>query len=244
MTKPELSIVIPCYNESKNIPLILKGFYEVVGDINIELILVNNGSTDDSQKILEKELKKPEYSFAKTILVQKNIGYGHGIMFGLKRCQADIVAYTHADMQCDPFDVIRGYKIISKKENPEKYLIKGWRRLRKIMPQLFTSGLQFVATSLFLKDFNEINAQPKVFHRNFLNKLEHPPSTLCLDFYLLYKAKKEKIEIIDIPVDFLERQHGESKWNFSHLSKIKGIYSYIQYLIILRFLGEEKATKK
>ena len=238
---PELSMVIPCYNEAENIPLILKRFAEVVSGINAELILVNNGSTDNSQEIIEKELQKPEYSFARTVLVQKNIGYGYGIVYGLKQCQGEIISYSHADLQCDPLDIIRAYNVIKKKINPRLFLIKGQRKERKIVPKVLSSCFQMLATLLFFQNYHEINAQPKVFHRNFLEKLKYPPLDFNLDFYLLYKAKKEKLKIINIWVDFPERQYGESKWAFSHLSKLKTIHNFIRYMIKLKFSGEKKA---
>ncbi len=242
MSRPKLSIVIPAYNESRNISLILQRYAEVIGSLEAELIVVNNGSTDNSQQIIDQELKKPEYAFARTVLVPKNIGYGNGIFFGLKHCRAEIVAYSHADLQCDPLDVIKGYEIISQKEKPENYLIKGKRRERKIVPQLLTSCFQVIATLLFFRNFHEINAQPKVFHRELLDKLKYPPLDFNFDFYVLYQAKKEKREIISIPVEFHPRRHGESKWDFGHLSKLKTIGNYLGYLIKLRFLGEEKAA--
>ncbi len=59
----KLSIVVPCYNEEENIPLILERFQEVIEREDIEVILVNNGSTDNSAQVLEQLL--PKYSFAK-----------------------------------------------------------------------------------------------------------------------------------------------------------------------------------
>ncbi len=240
---PRLSIVVPSYNEQKNIPLILKRFSEVLKNINAELILVNNGSTDNSQKIIEQELKKPEYSFARTVLVPKNIGYGNGIYFGLQQARGDILAYTHADMQCDPLDVIRAYQVLITKENSKSYLIKGRRTKRKVIPQLLTTGLQLLSSLLFLKNFHEINAQPKVFSREFFDKLKSPPLDFNFDFYILYKAKTEKLKIISIPVEFHPRRFGESSWDFNHLSKLKVIHKFVKYLLRLRFLGEEKAAQ-
>ena len=78
----KLSIIVPCYNEEKNIPLILEKFNSVIKNEKIEVILVNNGSTDNSSKILEKLL--PKYSFVRTVLVPVNQGYGYGILQGLK----------------------------------------------------------------------------------------------------------------------------------------------------------------
>src|SRR3989344_1719108 len=243
-SKPQLSIIVPCYNEKENIPLILQRFKEVIGTLDVELILFNNGSTDNSQQIIDEELKKPEYAFAKTILVPKNIGYGNGITFGLKHAQGDLLAYTHADLQCDPQDVLRAYEIISQEKQPEKYLIKGRRTERKIIPQLLTTGFQISAAILFWKNFHEINAQPKVFHRQFLSALSSPPLDFNLDFYVLYKAKKEKLNIVSIPVHFPDRRYGQSKWAFSHLSKLKTIHKFLKYQALLRFRGEEYTAVK
>ena len=96
------SIVIPCYNESDNIPLILKRFAEVIEGYEIEVILINNGSTDDTEMVIEKLL--PQYTFARCVLVPVNQGYGYGILQGLKSANGDYIGWTHADMQTDPGD--------------------------------------------------------------------------------------------------------------------------------------------
>ena len=71
----KLSIVVPCYNEEKNIPLILSRFNDVISRNDIEVILVDNGSTDNSEGVLSKLL--PKYPFAKTVKVDVNQGYGY-----------------------------------------------------------------------------------------------------------------------------------------------------------------------
>ena len=112
----KLSIVVPCYNEAKNIPLILERFSAVIKREDIEVILVNNGSTDQTAKILKEWI--PKYSFARTVLVEKNQGYGYGILQGLQSCKSEYVGWTHADMQTDPADVIRGLEVIESKKYP------------------------------------------------------------------------------------------------------------------------------
>ena len=66
-----LSIVIPCYNESKSLSILLKNFSQKLNRRDIELIVVNNGSTDSTKSILFNLKKK--YNFLKTIYVKKNI---------------------------------------------------------------------------------------------------------------------------------------------------------------------------
>ena len=74
MDIPILSVVLPCYNESKGLENILKRFQEVGAGVNFELILVDNGSTDNSPEVLASLL--PRYPFARSVRVEKNVGYG------------------------------------------------------------------------------------------------------------------------------------------------------------------------
>ena len=67
-----LSIVIPCYNESKSLSILLKNFSQKLNRRDIELIVVNNGSTDSTKSILFNLKKK--YNFLKTIYVKKILG--------------------------------------------------------------------------------------------------------------------------------------------------------------------------
>jgi hypothetical protein len=107
----KLSIAVPCYNESKNIPLILGKFSSVIKRDDVEVILVNNGSTDNSQEI--PDMLIPKYSFARVVIVKENQGYGFGITSGLKEAKGEFTGYTHADMQTYPADPIKALEIIS-----------------------------------------------------------------------------------------------------------------------------------
>ena len=124
----KLSVVVPCYNEAKNIPLILNRFGEVIKRNDIEVVLVDNGSTDDTATILQELL--PEYSFAKTIRVEINQGYGYGIVQGLKACVGDFIGWTHADMQTDPADLIKALDIIESAGSSKNIFVKGNRKGR------------------------------------------------------------------------------------------------------------------
>ena len=83
-----LSIVIPCFNEAKSLPKLVKDFSKKLKRRDVELILVNNGSNDSTEKIL-LNLKK-NYNFLKIIRLKKNNGYGNGILQGLKKAKGQI----------------------------------------------------------------------------------------------------------------------------------------------------------
>ena len=99
------SLVIPCYNEAANLPLLLDRCKNLVAIPDVEVILVDNGSTDNTSEVLENLL--PQHPGCRSIRVEKNQGYGFGILSGLNAAEGQILGWTHADMQTDPSDAIR-----------------------------------------------------------------------------------------------------------------------------------------
>lgn len=230
-----LSIVIPCYNESKNIPLILERLRVVAQQQpGVEVILVNNGSTDDSAAVLKSQLTRDEWNFIQVVTVSKNIGYGHGIMAGLHVAHGEVLAWTHADMQTDPLDLLAGYQRFQQLNQPDKIILKGQRIHRRFGDWAFTLGMSCIASTILLTRLSDINAQPKVFHRSLLQKLTKPPTDFSLDLYLLYMAKRLGYRIETVPVNFGQRLHGESKWAFSFSSRYKTIFRTIKYIFALK----------
>lgn len=207
----KLSIVVPCYDEAENIPLILKRFSEVISRDDIEVVLVDNGSTDNSPQIIKELL--PNYLFARTIRVEVNQGYGFGIVQGLKTCKGDFIGWTHADMQTDPADLLKALDIIEKKGNDKQLYVKGNRKGRPIFDQFFTSGMSLFETLYMGVKLYDINAQPNVFSREFFDSWQYPPKDFALDLYVLYMAQKAKLAIERFDVVFPKRIHGESHWN-------------------------------
>ena len=221
----KLSIVVPCYNEAENIPLILRRFEEVIGDRDIEVILVNNGSGDNSAEVLAELL--PGYSFARTILVPVNQGYGYGILQGLNAADGDYIGWTHADMQTDPGDVVKAYRMIESAGHP--VYLKGNRKGRPVMDQFFTVGMGWFESFYFRKPMSDINAQPNIFPREFYEKWENPPYDFSLDLYAVFMAQQDGLPVVRFPVVFPERQHGQSKWNTGLKAKWKFIRRTLEY---------------
>ena len=226
------SIVIPCFNEEGTIKLILDRTKNLFIDNNIELILVNNGSTDNSKEILSELIT--DYPHAKYINLEKNLGYGGGILKGLSHSEGEIIGWTHADLQTDPLDCItafKEYENLSKKQNT---FIKGNRKKRPIHDQIFTFGMSLFETILLGKLIYDINAQPTIFPKKFFDSWINPPRDFSLDLYSYYLAKKNNYEIKRIRVDFLKRISGQSKWNINFISRIRFILRTIKYSFKLK----------
>ncbi|MBO6138247.1 MAG: glycosyltransferase family 2 protein [Lachnospiraceae bacterium] len=225
----KLSIVIPCYNEAENLPLILKRFSEVIGDRDIEVVLVNNGSTDNSAAVFEELL--PSYTFAKLVNVPVNKGYGYGILQGLKGASGDYLGWTHADMQTDPADVVKAYGMI---DPAYPRYIKGNRKGRPITDEFFTVGMSIFETIFLGAKVSDVNAQPNIFPRSFYESWDRPPYDFSLDLYAVYMASVNKLDMVRFPVRFPERIHGESKWNTGLKGKWKFIKRTLEFSVKLK----------
>jgi glycosyltransferase involved in cell wall biosynthesis len=229
----KLSIIVPCYNEEMNIPDLLAAFDAVIQRSDIELVVVNNGSTDNSEQVLNRLIGN--YSFARVHHVAKNIGYGFGIMSGLREAKGDFLGWTHADLQTDPQDIIKALNIIEEKQNDKNLYVKGDRKKRPIFDQFFTSGMSLFESLYMGKKLWDINAQPNVFHRSFFEKWKmDAPNDFSLDLYVLYMAKHLNLEVTRFDVTFPERQHGESSWNTGLPAKWKFIKRTLEFSIELK----------
>jgi polyisoprenyl-phosphate glycosyltransferase len=218
----KLSIVVPCYNEAENIPSLLSAYAEVITQNDIEIILVNNGSTDTTGTLLEE--LTPQYSnFLHVVTVPINKGYGFGILAGLKAATGEFVGWTHGDLQTPPADVIRSLAILEKNGLSERLYVKGNRQGRPLFDRFFTYGMSLFESCYFGAKMHDINAQPNIFHRSFFDTWQNPPHDFALDLFVFYTALKADLEIIRFPVQFPKRQHGTSKWNTGLAAKLKFI---------------------
>ncbi len=226
------SLVIPCYNEALSLPKLIEKCEELTKEVNIEVIIVNNGSTDNTIEVMNDLIK--DSNKIKFCNVIKNIGYGHGILEGLKCSTGEIVGWTHADLQTDPIDAVAGCNIFLSQKNPKKIFVKGKRFGRPLFDNFFTIGMSFFETILLRKIMWDINAQPTFFHREFYDTFKNPPLDFSLDLFVYFLAKKSNFEVHRIPVFFGARSHGQSHWNYSLKSKYNFIKRTLLYSLKLR----------
>ncbi len=228
----KLSIIIPCYNEEKNIPLVLEKFNSVIKRKDIEVILVNNGSKDNSQLVLETLI--PKHPFARTVKVEINQGYGFGILSGLKEAKGDYIGWTHADMQTDPNDSIKALELIESRGNPEKIFVKGNRKGRALLDNFFTIGMSVFESVYMGRILWDINAQPNIFHKSLFALWVNPPQDFSLDLFALYSAKRNGYEVLRFTVIFPPRLHGISSWNTGLKAKWKFIKRTLDFSFKLK----------
>jgi len=225
-----LTIVIPCFNESEGIEALVNKCTDFNAYKDIEIIFVNNGSTDNTLERLKTLI--PTVTGSKLIHLDSNQGYGGGILRGLNEASGKYIGWTHADLQCNPLDCLIAYEKIV---NSEKIFFKGKRFGRPLMDIFFTMGMGFLESLLFRLKLSDINAQPTIFDKNlFLKIKDKAPSDFSLDLYFYVFALKEGYDIIRSPVYFGKRYFGKSSWNNGISSRIKFIKRTLDFSFKLK----------
>lgn len=226
----KFSLVIPCYNEAANLPLLLERCKALAVTPGVEVILVDNGSTDRTAEELEELL--PEFPGCRSIRVEKNQGYGFGIVSGLKAAKGKILGWTHADMQTDPQDTLLGLELFEK--HGADIFVKGRRYGRPFMDAVFTFGMSVFETFFLARPMWDINAQPTMFSRRFFESWTAPPVDFSLDLYAYYQALSYELKVHRFPVRFGERAHGVSHWNVNWAAKRKFIRRTVDFSLQLK----------
>lgn len=238
------SVVVPCYNEEKNIQNLTERFIKVNKQLSpngFELILVNNGSKDHTEEEIDKCIQK--FDFIQKVVVNTNKGYGYGVLQGMKACKGDYIGWIHADLQFDPKYFLTISCLLREKGYGERLFVKGLRKKRPLLDSFFTLGMSCLETLYLHTGLWDINAQPTMMHKNLLAKAENPPYGFSLDLYFYYLAKINKYQIIRFPAIQKERQEGKSTWNTGMKAKLKLIKRTLRDSREMK-LSIRKETKK
>ncbi|WP_341912060.1 glycosyltransferase family 2 protein [Ferrovibrio terrae] len=219
----KLSLVIPCFNEAGNLPALVARCQQAIaaagGPSVMEILLVDNGSGDNTATILPALVQ--QQPGLKMVTVERNLGYGFGIWSGLQAADGEIVGWTHADMQTDPMDAVTALALFGNTDRPATVFVKGTRRHRALGDSIFTWGMAVFETCLLRVPLWDINAQPTLMPRRFMESWGTPPFDFSFDLFAYYAARRDHLSVIRIPVDFRQRLAGMSSWNVDWRSKMR-----------------------
>ena len=236
---PELSLVMPCYNEQETIPFTIPPLltaFEKAG-VRLELVACDNGSVDKTGEILEQFAAKGYPVVRHTVAV--NEGYGNGILQALPRCTAPWVGTICADGQVDPEDVVRLFEALRFTDG--KVLGKVRRRfrmdgpIRKVVSVAYNLLVFCLWPSLGSID---VNGVPKILHRDVLARLDLRSKRWFLDPEIMIKTHYLGVRVIEMNVFARMRNHG-----LSHV-RATTCWEFFASLLRYRFGGELKAWRR
>jgi glycosyltransferase involved in cell wall biosynthesis len=220
---PLLSVIVPVYNEAKTIRQILEKINAV--PIDKEIIAVNDGSADGTEKILN-EIK---YSNLKVIHHSSNRGKGAAFLSGLAHAKGEYVIIQDADLEYDPNDYL---KIMQALKLYKADIILGARfkegyhglLIHKIGNRLLTALLN----SLFKLKLNDCFTCYKLFLRDTINTFNLHAQDFTIEIEIVAKAAKRSLRILEVPVSYHPRSYSEGKKIRCRdgLQAIKAIFKY------------------
>lgn len=214
--KPKLDLVIPLFNEEKNVLKLLEMIQgSALPPILGRVVLVNNGSKDNTGNLLKQV--QANYPWAYPLHLEQNLNYGGGIFEGLKHTQSPVVGYLPGDLQVSADDVLVVYNaLVTSGGALDGTFAKGRRTVRMDGFQTrFVSRVYTFIVNLFLNlKTKDVNGLPKVFSRSLLRALpvKMLPS-FVFDAQLLWVAKGQGWKLLEVPVTFHARREGVSSWS-------------------------------
>ena len=229
----KLSIIVPVYNEEKTIGKIIEKLFSVkFVKIKLEVIVVNDGSKDNSFDVLKKISKL--YPI-KIISYKNNKGKSCAIREGLKNISGEVVTIQDGDLEYNPNDFL---KMLEKIEEENVKVVYGSRRLNKTNVQY--SGISFYLGGLFLTYLvnflykGNITDEPtcyKMFESNLLKDLNLQSKRFEFCPEVTTKILRQSIKIHEVPISYHPRNAKQGKK--IHLGDFfEALYTILKYRFV------------
>jgi len=221
----KISIVLPAYNEEKNIKLIygkIKKSFENLKKLDYEIIFVNDGSTDNTRK----ELMKIKDKRVRVIDSSNRRGKSFALFTGIENAKGNIIATLDADLQDNPGDILR----LLDRLNEGYDLVCGWRHKRNdsFVKKVSSKVGNYINNSFLKIELHDNNCPIKVFKKECVENLIVFEN---LHRFIPVLAKMQGYNICEEKVEHFPRIHGKSKYGVHNR-----IFGNLKTLFIIKFM--------
>jgi len=202
-----VSICVLMYNEEESVALIYQEMTQALADFPhaYELLYVDNGSSDNSAKEVEKLMAGD--ARVRLFTIARNQGYGHGVIQGLQAAKGDVIGYMWGDYQIKAKDIVKVFRLAAREP---RSLVKirrvhrhdGWLRVfgSKVYNRLF--GLLFKVNS------RDANGCPKASTRENFLRMGLRCQDWLIDPEIMVKATRMGLDVKELDVVFFRREKG------------------------------------
>jgi glycosyltransferase involved in cell wall biosynthesis len=237
--EPELSLVIPCYNEAESIPYTLPALCAAFARAGrrLEIVAVDNGSRDATWSLLQGLTAAG--SPVRPVKVEVNQGYGFGLLSGIPHARAPWIGFIPADGQVDAEDVVRLF---------EALVPCGPLTLGKVRRRFRMDGLERKLVSIAYNALVwclwprlgsiDVNGTPKILHRDVLARMRLESRRWFLDPEILIKARYMGVRVLEL--NAFARMRGRG---LSHV-RAETCWEFLRELLRYRFTGHLRPWRR
>ena len=214
---PTLSLIIPVYNEEKNLPLLIDAIHKALDPMPYtwEVVLVDDGSEDSSLQVLS-QLAEEDPAHLRVVSFRRNFGQTAAIAAGLDYAQGEIIILLDADLQNDPADI----PMLLEKLDEGYDLVSGWRKKRqdtyltRTLPSNLANMLISRVTGVPLHDYG---CTLKAYRREVLEGFRLYGE---MHRFIPVFAYSVGAKITEIQVNHHPRKFGKAKYGLERTAKV------------------------
>lgn len=228
-----LSVIIPCYNEKETIRELIDAVKQAPVN-NMEIIIVDDFSTDGTRDILENEIKP---LVSKIIYQEQNMGKGAALRTGIQAATGDMVVIQDADLEYDPNEYP---KLINPILNDKADVVYGSRFMggephRVVYYWHFVGNSFLTRLSNMLTNINLTDMETcyKVFRRELIQSIKIEENRFGFEPEITAKIAKRKVRIYEVGISYYGRTYDEGK-KIGWKDGIRAIYCIFKYNIFKR----------
>ena len=214
---PGLSVFFPAYNDGGTIASLVISAVKVAGSLtpDFEVIVVNDGSSDDTPQILD-ELARLYPEHVRIVHHQKNRGYGGALITGFTTATKDFIFYTDGDGQYDPAEMT----VLWQQMADDVDWVNGWKISRADPLHRIVIGRIYhhAVKLLFGLKVRDVDCDFRLMRRRIFDvvRLEKTSGVICLE--MMKKFQDAGFRVAETPVHHYHRAHGHSQFfNFRRI---------------------------
>ena len=204
-----LSVLVPVYNERSTIGEVIRRIRSVDVPLEVEIVVVNDGSSDGTDKVLATL----EDSTVRVFNHAKNQGKGAALRTGLEAATGDLIIIQDADLEYDPEDWIKLLDPIMKNKAFVVYgsRFTGERKNMLLLHWIGNRFLSLVTNVLYATTLSDLETCYKCFDRRVIEPVHIVSNRFDFEPEITAKVLRQGFRIYEVPISYAGREFDEGK---------------------------------
>ena len=230
MTQPQLSVIIPVYNERYTVRELVRRVVAV--DVSKEIVMVDDGSTDGTSEILKSIAAR--YPEVRLFQQPRNQGKGAAIRRGIQEATGEFLIIQDADLEYDPAEYPSLLKPLLAGEADVVYgsrFVAGSRRIHLFWHAVANKGLTLLTNVLTNLNLTDMETCYKAFRTEVIKRIPLRSNRFGFEPEVTMKVAKLGCRIFEVPISYHGRDHDEGK-KIGPRDAVSAVWTLLKYWFI------------